>query len=353
MKNLKYKKWLDNIYRYSDNNNSRYSSIRLDKNEKNDDFDKFFLNTVIKNFTSTHVTAYPNFKDLYNLLKKNLKIKKDNILLTAGSDAAIKSCFEIFVNPKDEVVYLDPTFAMVDIYAKIYNAKSVKIKYNKNLSINVEKFLSKINKKTSLVIIANPNSPTGTILNMNDMIMIIDYCNKKNTPILIDEAYYGYTDKTLIKHFSKFNNLIISRTFSKMFGIAGLRVGYLVSNKKIINILKKIRPMYEINSLGAFISSQLLQNQKIVKNNLKNQLIGKNFLVKELKKLKYEYIETHANFIHINLNKNYNFIIKKLSKKKILVNTSMKIKGFENFIRITIGPKNLMEEVIKVFKDVN
>ena len=120
-----------------------------------------------------------------------------------------------------------------------------------------------INRNISLIIIANPNSPTGTLISQLNMERIIKKANAHAVPVLIDEAYYGFSDTTVLPLLKKYNNLIISRTFSKAYGLAGLRVGYIVSNIRIAKLLFNLKPMYEVNSIGVLACTVMLKNSKI------------------------------------------------------------------------------------------
>ena len=165
-------------------------------------------------------------------MSKKLKISSENLVFTAGSDQAIKNTFELFYEKNKNVITIDPTFAMVDIYCKIFKTKQIKIGYEKNLKLRIDDIYKSINKKTCLVILANPNSPTGTLIKKNDLIKIIKKAQKFNAKVLLDEAYYEFSNYNFLSKIKIYKNLIIIRTFSKIFGFAGLRSGYVVSNKK-------------------------------------------------------------------------------------------------------------------------
>ena len=134
----------------------------------------------------------------YNKLSMHCNVGRENIVVTAGADGAIRHCFDLFVNPNDEVICLDPTFAMVEVYCRLYNAKRVAIKYRENLTLDFMKVENSINKKTSLIVIANPNSPTGTLIDEKDLKNILHIAQINKVPVLIDEAYFGFSDFTVV-----------------------------------------------------------------------------------------------------------------------------------------------------------
>ena len=206
---VKYKTWIKKIYRLGFDQNSRLNKLRLEKNERATAFNNVLLKKFKHEIKSYHLNAYPETYTLYEELAKHHYLKKDNFLVTAGSDAGIKNCFDVFVFPRSEVVVMDPTFAMVDIYCKLYNAKAKKIKFNNKLEIKFDNFRKALNNKTTLIIIANPNSPTGTILNLDQIKKIIYAAKLKKIPVLIDEAYFGFSKITAIKMIQKHKNLLV------------------------------------------------------------------------------------------------------------------------------------------------
>ena len=335
----------DNIHFFS-----RKNYLRLDKNERVSDFRANIIKKI--QLTSFDLSAYPETGFVYKSLANYLNISKKNLLMIPGSDFGYRICFEYFcINKNKKIISLDPTFGMLEVYSKLYNIKKIKIGYNKNFSPNLTKLLKSINSKISLIVLANPNSPTGTILKFEKIIEIIKKAKKFNIPVLIDEAYFGFYQFSYIKLVNKFSNLLILRTFSKSFGLAGLRIGYLVANKNVIKEISKYKPMYEINSIACKIANFLIKNPKISTEYINKTNQGKKYLQKELIKLKIPYLKTYANFIHIGLGKFKTIVEKNLKRRKILVRKGPGVRGYEGYLRITLGPINEMKKVVKVLKN--
>ena len=344
------KNWLKNINRYRGENFSRSRYLRLDKNERVINFPNYFLKLVKKKISSYDLSAYPDIERIYKLLSKLLKIPKEMIVLTAGSDIAIKTCFELFTEKNKKIITITPTFGMIDVYSKLYNLKQIKINYKRDLTLDTPKLLKSLNKNISLVIIANPNSPTGTIIEKKILINLIKKMNSLNVPILLDEAYFGFYNNTYIKYVKKYKNLIIARTFSKSFGLAGIRMGYLVANTNVAKNLYKYKPMYEINSIGCLILEIILKNKKILNDHINQIKLGKKYFIQELNKMKIEHLKTYGNFIHINLGKKINNFESLLKKNGILVRKGPGVTGYENFQRITLGSKEQMQKLVVILK---
>ena len=162
-----------NIFRLPSSKISRLKKVRLDKNERYDHHQFKFFNKLKSNFSNEIISAYPEFYNAYKLLSKKLKVNKENLLFTAGSDQALRNTFELFYKKNKNVITITPTFAMVDIYCKIFNTKQIKIGYDNKLRIDLKKLFKSINYKTCLIVIANPNSPTGTIIDEKNIEKIL------------------------------------------------------------------------------------------------------------------------------------------------------------------------------------
>jgi histidinol-phosphate aminotransferase len=346
---IKHKKWISRIYRSKNVQISRHKKLSLDKNERVSKFERNFFKKIHSKISSENFTKYPEVYNLYKALSKFHKLKINQFVVTTGIDGAIKSCFDLFVSKGNRVIVLEPTFAMLDVYCKIAGAKKINIKYDKKLNLNINYLLKSINQKISLIVIANPNSPTGTLISESNIKKIIIKANIFNIPILVDEAYYGFTSNTVFPLVKKYKNLIVGRTFSKAYGIAGLRVGYIISNVKLAKLFFNVKSMYEINSIGILASIILIKNSNIHKKYIIETNKGLNLLIKYLKNNNVLYIKTHANFIYINIKK-INYFYKKLLKIGILTKKGMGVRGYENYLRVTLGPPKEMKKIISKLK---
>ena len=290
---------------------------------------------------------------LYSKLARLLKVKSKNLLLTSGSDTGIKTVFECLVKPGDKVLRTEPTFAMYGVYCKMFSAKEIKInykRYNNKFYIDLKKLKKEIkNKKPKLICLPVPDSPTGSVISDNEMDEILKISRNFRSIVLIDEAYFDFYKKNFLKKINKFNNLIIVRSFSKGWGLAGLRLGCLISNDKIINILHKVKPMYEINNIGAKILEKFIEKKylKNIKVSVNKQIKGKKYFIEFLKKRHINFIDTKANFIHVELGKNEKKIEKKLNKI-IYYRNMCSYKQLKNFHRFTLTDKNNFIKIKKI-----
>ncbi len=342
------KPWIDDIYRIRGSVPSRLDALRLDKNERTTKFDSFIYDKILSKLRHEHLTAYPETEPLYDRLAEFLDVTREQIVITAGSDAGIKCCFELIVDQGSEVITLSPTFAMVDIYAQFYGVRQTKIGYNSDLTLRTEDLLAAINEETALIVIANPNSPTGTLISEDDLRFIISKAQKSGTVVLVDEAYYGFCKHTVLSLLSKYDNLVLARTFSKAFGLAGCRVGFLVAQPELAQRLYRLRPMYEVNAFGVLAAMTLLEHPEVVEAYVRETEDGRKYIKHSLASLGIDFIDTHTNFIHANLGSHCKEIEKILADHQILVRGGPGVSGYENYLRITLGPVESMIPVIEI-----
>ena len=352
---FKLKKNIISVKRDFESKSVKENYIDLSRNERTINLEKKLFKTIINTISPFDFRKYPaDISEFYRLLSKFIKIKKENIILTQGADGGLLNIFNVFGLKKSKVIHLSPSYGMYPVYCKIFNLQSRPIKLtlgekNENYYLKLKNKI--ITEKPSLVAISNPNQPIDVLLDKDQLENICKITYKLNCILIIDEAYFHFckiTAKDLIK---KFNNLIIVRTFSKAFGLAGLRVGYCISNKKIIDLLKTIKPNYELNNINIKICKFLLNNIKIMNNYVREIKISNGLLVSNLKKFGYEVYNSNSNSILINLksrkeaSKKYD----KLIKNKILVK-KLSFEKNKFCIRITSGSKKQIRKVIKIFE---
>ena len=294
-----------------------------------------------------NLDKYPDGKsqNLRKAISKAYKCNSEKIICGSGSDEVIQMICQLFLNPNDEVVLPEYSFLMYRIYSKIVGAKIVFAK-ERNFKVSIESILKKITKKTKIVFIANPNNPTGTYLNKKE---ILDLRKKLNKEILlvIDDAYAEYMKNkdysSGLDLFKNTENVFILRTFSKIFGLASLRVGWGYGSKKIINALNIIKPPFNVNGIAQLAAEESLKDKKFINKSIKHNL----FYAKKIKKFLERYnIFTNsvsANFLLLNFEKckySAKYLYQKLKNKGIILRFTEDGYNIKNKLRLTIGSKD-------------
>ena len=274
-------------------------------------------------------------------------------MLSDGAEGSLLRFFSVFANPKDKVIYLEPSFGMYKLYCNIFKLRKCPLKLKIDEDFNFFNKLVKYVKhvKPRVIILANPNQPIETMLNFNEIRDLCKISNKMNSFLVIDEAYYHFNNISAQRLVNKFNNLVVIRTFSKAFGLAGLRIGYCLSNEKIIDCMKTVKPIYEINSINIKILSYFLNNVFIMKRYVKEVNKSKHYLHKFFKNSKIKIFGKYSNSVLIKFKNNNEtkFIFKKLYKKKFLVKI-LKINNKFNFMRCTLGSLFVTKKFSKVIE---
>lgn len=341
------KKHLEDLYRTKPRPRRDY--LCLDMNEGMPGLPKAFVRRVTSKIKNNFLALYPEYQTLKNAIAAHNGIAAKNICLSNGSDAAIRYIFEAYISPGDKVLITDPTFAMYPVYCKMFRAKPVVAEYNDNLSFPMESFLKMLSRGIRMAVVVNPNNPTGTALKVKKIVPMIKKAHQNDILIIIDEAYFYFYPQTAIKLIKKYDNLIVLRTFSKLCGLAGLRIGYAASSPEIVNNLKKIRPTYDVNSAAALFAQELLNSSNIIKGLLKEMNAGADYLIESLKNEGIEYRRGAANFILIKCGNRVGQIIKHLEWKGILVNGNFRQAFLKDYLRVTISDRRCMRLFWKAF----
>jgi len=289
---------------------------------------------------------YPDGKsqNLIQAISKAYRCNQEKIICGAGSDEVIQMICQLYLNPKDEVILPEFSFLMYRIYSKIAGAKIVFAK-EINFKISVKEILKKVSKKTKIVFIANPNNPTGTYLARKEILKLRERLNKRIL-LVIDDAYAEYmknSDYTSgLDLFKNKDNVFILRTFSKIFGLASLRVGWGYGSKKIINALNIIKPPFNVNSIAQLAAIESLKDKKFINKSIKHNLLYANKIKKFLENYNIYSNSVSANFLLLNFEKckySAKFLYENLKKRGIILRSTEIGYHIKNKLRLTIGSK--------------
>ena len=308
------------------------------------------------------ISKYPDSKaqDLRKSISKTFKCDFNKIICGSGSDEVIQMLCQLFLKAKDEVIVPEYSFLMYRIYATIVGAKVVYSK-EKDFKVSVDEILKKVNKRTKIVFLANPNNPTGTYLNKKELINLRNKLNQR-VLLVVDDAYNEYMkDKNYssgLDIFKNTKNVFILRTFSKIYGLASLRIGWGYGDKKIINALNLIKPPFNVNKIAQLCAIESLKDKKFILNSIKHNLIWSKKIKKSLEKYNIFSNKVSANFLLLNFNKcklSADKIEKKLQKQGLILRET-KTYGIKNCLRLTIGNnsenKLFLKTINKIFQNV-
>ncbi len=335
---------------YNPPTSGRESYLRLDFNENNLGCSPNVIR-ALKKITNSSLSVYPEYGKLREALAGYCKVNVNEILPANATDEAIKTVIEAYIEKgRDEIIIPVPTFAMFKFYAQLNEAIIKEVLYNKDLSFPTKKILNEINKKTKIVVLVNPNSPTGTSIKEEDIIKIIEKAKEYNSIVLVDEAYFQFYGTTSVPLIKKYDNLIVIQTFSKAFGLAGARLGYIISNEQNIKIMQKALSPYSVNSLASVCAQAALEDLDYVNDYVKEVEESKKILYKSLKSLDIEYYKSDANFVLLKIRKESKYFCQRLKEDGILVRDRSSDPLLEGCVRVTVGTRKQTVQLINSLK---
>ena len=315
---------------------------------------------AIKEFNkvSKNLKRYPDSDGIFlrNVLAKKFKLDPKRIILGSGSDQIFELICKSFLNKNDEVIVPEFSFIIYRIYSKIYGAK---IKYAKeqNFRVSISNILSKVTKKTKVVFLANPNNPTGTIISKKELLNLRKKL-RSNILLVVDDAYFEYVNNENylpgMKLFRNSKNVIVTRTFSKIYGLAGLRIGWGYGPKNLIYSLNQVKPPFNINRAALFAAVESIKDIKWLNKEIKHVNKWTKIFYKIFKNLGIETNFSYGNFLLVNfdkIRKNSKKIFLKLAKSGILVR-KMEVYKIKNSLRITIGDNSENKKFIKIIRRI-
>lgn len=300
------------------------------------------------------INRYPNNKhiDLKQTLLKLNQLSIGQIVLGNGTDEILDLIMRVFCDPgSDKIITIPPTYGMYDVIAKTNNVENIKVPLKSNFTLNLEQLKKSFSEKTKLLFLCSPNNPTGNSFSRKDLIDLIE---SFNGVVVIDEAYIDFSsNSSLVSLINKYNNLIVTQTMSKAFGMAGIRLGMGFSNNKIVNYINKIKPPYNINLLTEKRALKELKNIDTIKTNIKIILEERNKLIDSLNELSFiiKVYPSDSNFILIKVD-DADLRYKQLIEKGIVLRNRSKELLCDNCLRITIGTPYENELLIKNFKEL-
>lgn len=310
---------------------------------------------VLKTLNQQDLFDYPDpdCNELKQMIAKRSKLSLDNILVANGSEALIKLIPQVLLADRDEVIIPKLTFPMFAIASKLAKGKVVLSNMTPELDIDLKDLNSKITRKTRLIFICNPNNPTGKVLSKANLIQLI---NSTKSTVLIDEANIEFGGETFIEEVKNLKNLIILRTFSKGYGLAGLRIGFCAAGKEIIEVLKQTTQPFPVSSIAqkaAIVAISDIKFLRITKLFMREE---RKFLTEELTNRGLQVIRSQTNNLLVKTPFSSTEFVRKLNDQGVsVVDGSFFNLANENFIRVSprLRKTNLLflKAIDKIFNE--
>jgi len=327
----------------------RHGKLRLDFNENTVGCSPRVIDLLRRNATADWLAVYPDYAEPKMVLARHFRVSVDQFALTNGTDEAIQLFLNTYIGDLQEVVLLRPSYAMYRFYAELAGASLKEVNYQPpQLEFPLADLLDAISPRTGAVIVANPNNPTGTGIGLSAVERIL--AKASGVPVLFDEAYFEFHGVTALPLLDRYPNLFVSRTFSKCYGMAAMRIGCLFSSAGNVAFLRKAQSPYSVNSLAVMAAAEAVQDQEYVRRFVAEVLEAREMLCAALDDMSIAYVPSAANFVLIYAGARAREVCDSLREKAILVrDRSYEIPGG---VRITAGTREQTQRVIDELKRI-
>lgn len=327
--------------------------VWLDKNENLDPELLKLSHQVLASIPAIALATYPEAGDLYRKLGNWAGVSPDSLLLTPGSDGAIRLCYEAFVEGGDAVVHTDPTFAMYPVYGQMFGSRALKVEYQRGADgpqLDLERVRRLVrDERPKLLCLPNPDSPTGTVADAGRLRALLVECEAAGTLFLLDEAYHPFHEVSVVSWTAQSRNLIVARTFAKAWGVAGLRIGYAVGHPDTIALLHKMRPMYETSTLAVEFMLRMLDHADAMQASVARTLQGKEFFADSMRALGFSVPAAAGNFLHVGFGDRAVAVHAAL-KGEVLYRANFEHACLAGFSRFSMAPRAILEPVVKLIQ---
>lgn len=344
---------IKNLVRIFDQN-ERKEYLRLDLNENPGGLPKEFVDRVLQNATPQLVAQYPETLHFSQVLAEYLKTDISHICLTNGSAEGIRYIIQAFTSPKGRIVGVVPSYFMFQVYSEMYGRTFVKVPYEEDLTMNINNITKELTDETELLVLLNPNNPMGNVYSEDEVEKILKVAKEKQITILIDEAYYYFYDKTFINYALNDEHIFVTRTFSKLFSMAGCRLGYVAGWSEGIKLVQKLCTPHNTNAFALLFAESLIKNPTLVQSLIDAFKDGRNYLIQKLDNNNYEHKGEAGNFIFIKPKTDAEKIVARMkTEKKILIKSYPNVGKFGNCLRVSIGERKYMQQFLEALLEID
>jgi histidinol-phosphate aminotransferase len=327
----------------------------LDKNENFDPILAALTSRILHEIDPISLAIYPECGLFYHKLSSYLGVSPYSLLLAPGSDGVIRAVFETFINPGDIVIHSQPTYAMYSVYCRMFGAKAVPIEYQRDEQgpyLAVETVIEHIQQiRPKVICLPNPDSPTGTVFFPDQLLKIIDAAGEAGALILIDEAYYPFYSHSATAWVEQHPHLIVAHTFSKAWGLTGLRLGYGIAGLEVANLLHKVRSNYEVNMVAIAVGERMLDHSEAMAASVQRLNQGRDHFIAAMKELGFRTLACHGSFLQVAFGSHAPAVHEAL-KDIVLYRQDFKEPCLKGFSRFSATTAELFQPVIYRIREV-
>ena len=344
---------IEKLYRIFDQN-ERKDFLRLDLNENPGGLPQEFIDEVLKEVDPRLVAQYPETLHFTEVLANFLGTDISHLCLVNGSAEGIRYIMQAFTSPGGRVVGVVPSYFMFQVYSEMYGRDFVKVPYNEDLTMDVDNILQALTDDTQLLILLNPNNPMGNVYSEEEFERIMKVANEKQITVLIDEAYHYFYPGTFIQYALNHEHVFVTRTFSKLFSMAGCRLGYVAGWPEGVKMVQKLCTPHNTNAFAMLFAEKIITTPGVLQNLIDKFKEGRSWLVDTLDAHGYAHKGEAGNYIFIKTKTDAETIVSRMkSEKKILIKSYPNVGEFGTCLRVSIGEKVLMQRFISALLELD
>jgi histidinol-phosphate aminotransferase len=321
----------------------REGKLRLDLNENTAGCSPS-VRRALARLSTKHIAMYPEYRRTSARIAKYFRIRPEELLLANGADDALRVFFDACIDPQSEVLFCEPTFPMYRFYAENCDAKITALRYTRDMDFPLDDFLRALRRKPRVAIIANPNNPTGTLLDERALRQIANAATE--TALVIDEAYADFSGITVLPWIHRYPNLFAVRTFSKTAGLAALRLGCVIGNAKSVAQLRGVMPPYAVNLAALVATEAAIKDRSTLRRYVRNVKKVRAEFATALEKLGVQVFPSSGNFLLANFGPAGPALFQRLERCGVLLRARTHDIG-PGFVRITIGTRAEMKRLLR------
>ena len=344
---------IKDLYRIFDQN-ERKDFLRLDLNENPGGLPEDLIREVLAGVTPQLVAQYPETLHFTEVLAKYLNTDISHLCLVNGSAEGIRYIMQAFTSEGGRVVGVVPSYFMFQVYSEMYGREFVKVPYNEDLTMDINNIIAEMTEDTQLLILLNPNNPMGNVYSDEEFEKIMEVAREKEITVLVDEAYHYFYPKTFIRYALEGEHVFVTRTFSKLFSMAGCRLGYVAGWPEGIKMVQKLCTPHNTNAFALTFAEAVLETPGVLDTLIRNFMEGREYLIQELDANGYPHKGEAGNFIFIKPKTDpANIVARMKEEKKILIKEYPNVGKFGNCLRVSIGEKKYMKQFMDALIDID
>lgn len=334
--------------------NERKDFLRLDLNENPGGLPQEFITEVLSDVTPQLVAQYPETLQFTETLARFLGTDISHLCLVNGSAEGIRYIIQAFTSENGRIVGVVPSYFMFQVYSEMYGRNFVPVPYNEDLSMDVGNIIAALTDDTQLLILLNPNNPMGNVYSDEEFERIMAAAKAHEITVLVDEAYHYFYPKTFIQYALEGEHVFVTRTFSKMFSMAGCRLGYVAGWPEGVKMVQKLCTPHNTNAFAMKLAEAVITTPGMIDSMIEKFQTGRDYLIETLDARGYAHKGEAGNFLFIKPKTDADTLVARMkAEKKILIKSYPNVGEFGNCLRVSIGEKQYMEQFLAALEELD